>query len=140
MTELTRAQQVYRARLAIRDLVGGYETNDGDAIDSIDISFDGGVTGIPDVVLEDLGVDPEIVEGYRLAVDDLVKARVVMEEQAAFDYLTKDLQGRYPLAPRAQIQKAARALVADPDTRESAAEASGVYAVFEELVEPGSPR
>ena len=128
MTQLTNAQQVFKARAAIKEWMGAYETIDGDTVDSIDVSFSNDDEKAEvDETLAKLGVDQDILDGYRLAVEDLEKARVVMEEHAAFGHLMQELQTQHPATPRSQLQKAARALVADPETRKRAAQASGVY-------------
>jgi len=116
---LTKPQQVYKARAAIAEWMGLYESISGYPISTL-LSDHGELKESDDV-------PQDMIDGYTLALEDLDKATVVMEEAAAFGYLMEQLQEQHPETQRSQLQKAARSLVADPDTRTNAAIASGVY-------------
>lgn len=132
MTKLTKPQQTFVARLAIVSLVGAYKIPAGRwagltlaGLLEGDYDLIGKVE--PATLVKTDGVDEDFLAAYALAQEDLEAARVVMEEQAAFGHLLKEMQEAHPTTARAQLQKAVRSLVADAETRERAAEASGVY-------------
>lgn len=127
--ELTPLQKTFIARAAIVAVVGAYETDDGDALDTIDVWNEELQAGVPDEQLVELGIDQDVIDAYRLAVDDLEKLRVVVEEHAAYAPLMAELAELHPGLTKKELQTEVRRMIKEePATRERVAEASGVWA------------
>ena len=127
--KLTRAQEVYRGSAVILGWMGQYESDDGDRIEDLDLS------SFTEDELIKIGIEPEVVSGYMLALENFEKARTVMEEQAAFGVVVKELQVDYPDNTRNELQRLARPIVADPVRRAQAVAESRVYDRFAALDE-----
>lgn len=118
-----KPQRTFLARLAIVELLEELKSPASD--DTLGYLAEQGVSRDDLVAVCEFAVD--VVEAYGLAVDDLERAREVMEEDTAFKHFVAKLQVDAPESSRSQLQKAARALVADPALRAQAVREAGLY-------------
>lgn len=70
---------------------------------------------------------PEEVEAHRLAEEDLERARLVMEEHAAFNHVFAKVALEFPESTKREQQRLARSRIADAEVRKTAVEESRLY-------------
>jgi hypothetical protein len=128
---LTAHQQKFVAREAILEIIGGL-VDENKTNTLADYFEDNPTIGDAELIATG-GFLEEEVAAYWLAVEDLAKARVIMEEAAAFGQLLSELELEFPSQDAPTRRRAARTLVADPATRTRAAQASGLYEKLESL-------
>lgn len=125
------AQLAFLARETAFDIIGNLEPFDSDTSETL---FDLIEAGWSDAdLVSEHGFSQRELAAYWQAVEDLAKARLVMEEAAAFTQLTRELELKFPDRSRQENQKAARVLAADEGTRTRAAAASGLWAKINEV-------
>lgn len=126
---ITKAQSAFLARSAVVEALDGlpYEVwaDDGSPADNLGKAIREGWTD--ERIKDELELSQELIDGYRLVINDLERARTIMEEQAAFGQLVDELEVLHPELTRLELQRMARSAITNRGEHDRAVKASNVY-------------